>query len=111
MDDSLVLLPILLPLAGSAVALLLRRRRRLQAGWALATMLGSLAASSWLLARVWRSGQAVVFQSGGWPAPFGISLVGDLLSAMMVVMSQTVLSLGIVYALGSRDQVVRYPTF
>jgi multicomponent Na+:H+ antiporter subunit D len=53
----------------------------------------------------------VVFQSGGWPAPFGISLVGDLLSAMMAVMSQTVLSLGIVYALGSRDQVVRYPAF
>jgi multicomponent Na+:H+ antiporter subunit D len=111
MDRYLVLLPILLPLAGSAVALLLRKRRRLQAGLALATILGSLASSGWLLARVWLSGQPVVFQSGGWPAPFGISLVGDLLSVMMVIMSQTVLSLGIVYALGSRDQVVRYPTF
>jgi multicomponent Na+:H+ antiporter subunit D len=70
-----------------------------------------LAASVWLLARVWSSGQPVVFQSGGWLAPFGISLVGDLLSATMAVMSQLVLSLGIVYALGSRDQVVRYPAF
>ena len=111
MNDHLVLLPILLPLTGSAVALLLRKRQRLQAGWSLVAMLGSLAASVWLLARIWSSGQPVVFQSGGWPVPFGISLVGDLLSATMVVMSQTVLSLGIVYALGSRDQVVRYPAF
>ena len=53
MDAHLVLLPILLPLAGAALALLLRKRRRLQAGWALAVMLTSLAASGWLLARVW----------------------------------------------------------
>ena len=74
-------------------------------------MLGGLAASVWLLARVWSSGQPVVFHSGGWLAPFGISLVGDLLSATMTVMSQVVLSLGMVYALGSRDKVVRYPAF
>jgi len=111
MSDHLVLLPILLPLAGAAVALLLRRRPRFQAIWCLAAMLGALAASGWLLARVWSTGQPVVFQSGGWPAPVGISLVGDMLSATMAVMSQTVLSLGIVYALGSRDRVVRYPAF
>jgi multicomponent Na+:H+ antiporter subunit D len=111
MNDYLVLLPILLPLTGSVGALLLRRRQRLQAGWSLVAMLGGLAASVWLLFRVWSSGQPLVLQSGGWLAPFGISLVGDLLSAIMAVMSQVVLSLGIVYALGSRDQVVRYPAF
>ena len=111
MDAYPVLLPILLPTAGAALALLLRKQPRLQAGWALAVMLASLAASGWLLARVWSSGGPVVFQSGGWPAPVGISLVGDLLSATMAVMSQTVLCLGIVYALGSRDRVVGYPAF
>jgi multicomponent Na+:H+ antiporter subunit D len=111
MNEYLVLLPILLPIGGSAVALLLRKQQTLQAGWSLAAMLGGLAASVWLLAWVWSSGQPVVFQSGGWLAPFGISIVGDLLSATMAVMSQVVLSLGIVYALGSRDQVVRYPAF
>jgi multicomponent Na+:H+ antiporter subunit D len=111
MNDHLVLLPILLPLTGSAVALLLRKHRPVQAGWSLAIMVSGLAASVWLLARVWSSGQPVIFQSGGWAAPFGISLVGDLLSATMAVMSGVVLSLGIVYALGSRDRVVRYPAF
>jgi multicomponent Na+:H+ antiporter subunit D len=111
MGHHLVLLPLLIPLAASAVALLLRRRRLLQAGWSLAAMLGSLATSLLLLARVWNSGQPVIFQSGGWPAPMGISLVGDLLSAVLAVMSQSVLSLGILYALGSRDKAVTYPGF
>ena len=107
----LVLLPILLPLAGSPVALLLRKYPGVQGAWALGVMLTSLAASGLLLADVWAGGQPAVYQSGGWEAPFGITLVGDLLSATMAVMSQAVLSLGIVYALGSRDSVVRYPTF
>jgi len=111
MDNHLVLLPILLPLTGAAVGLLLRNRERLQAGWSLVIMLGSLAASGWLLARIWSGGGPVVFDSGGWPAPFGISLVGDLLSATMAVTSQVVLSLGMVYALGSRDRAVRLPVF
>lgn len=111
MGDHLVLLPIIIPLAGSALALLLHPWRRLQAGWALGTMLTSLIASIALLARVWQNGSPVVFQSGGWPAPFGISLVGDLLSATLAVMSQAVLVSGILYALGCRDQAVQYPTF
>jgi multicomponent Na+:H+ antiporter subunit D len=111
MNDHLVLLPIIIPLTGAAVALLLRKQRKLQAGWALVTMLLSLAASMILLARVWHSSQPVVFQSGGWSAPFGITLVGDLLSATLIVMSQAVLALGILYATGSKDQAVGYPTF
>jgi multicomponent Na+:H+ antiporter subunit D len=110
-QNHLALLPILMPLAGAMIALLLRRRRGLQAGFALAAMLLALASSLMLLAAVWRSGQPVVFQSGGWPVPFGISLVGDLLSALFVVMSQLVLVTGILYATASKDSVVRYPTF
>ena len=75
MDHYLVLLPILIPLAAAAIALLLHKYRRLQAGWSLAAMLSSLVASLLLLARVWDSGQPLIFQSGGWPAPMGISLV------------------------------------
>jgi multicomponent Na+:H+ antiporter subunit D len=37
--------------------------------------------------------------------------VGDLLSATLAVMSQLVLLLGVVYALGAKDQVVRSRTF
>lgn len=77
-------------------------------------MLTSLAASSGLLWGVANNGTALVFHSGGWAVagvPVGITLVADWLSALFVVMSQLVLSLGFVYALGSRDKVVQYPTF
>ncbi len=107
----LVLLPILIPLVGAMIGLLVRERRPLQTAWTLGTMLTSLASSLWLLLTVWQTGQPVVFHSGGWLAPFGIVLVGDLLSALFVVMTQLVMVTGIIYALGSQDKVVTYPTF
>jgi multicomponent Na+:H+ antiporter subunit D len=106
-----VILPIIIPLCGAMIALLLKRRPELQAGWALGTMVTSLAASLWLLSEVFRSGQALVLQSGGWLPPFGISLVADPLSTIFVVMTQLVMVSGILYALGSKDKVVTYPTF
>ncbi len=111
MNTHIVLLPVLIPLVGAAVALLLRKRRRVQAGWTLGTMVTSLAVSLVLLWTVWQDGRPLVFQSGDWAAPFGISLVGDLLAVVMVVMSQLVIGTGILYAMGSKDSVVQYPTF
>ncbi|MCS6910917.1 MAG: hypothetical protein NZM11_10195, partial [Anaerolineales bacterium] len=48
---------------------------------------------------------------GGWAAPFGISLVGDLLSATMALMCQLVIAACALYALGSREAATTYPTF
>jgi len=110
-SDQLVILPILIPMTGAMIALILRRRLRIQAGLALVIMIFSLAISSLLLFDVWQTGQPLVFVSGGWPAPFGITLVGDLLSLMFVMMTQLVVVTGIIYAMGSKDTVVRYPTF
>lgn len=111
MSNEWVLLPIIIPLAGAAIAVLLRRTHRVQAAWSFGAMLTSLAVSVLLLIDVLSTGRPVVFQVGAWPAPFGISLVADALSALMAVMCQVVLAVGLVYALGSRDQCVQYPSF
>jgi multicomponent Na+:H+ antiporter subunit D len=111
LTSHLVLLPIVIPLVGAMVGLLLYRQRPLQDYWTFGTILTSLAASTWLLVAVWQAGEPLVFQSGGWQAPIGISLVGDLLSVFFVVMSQLVLAMGILYALGCKDQCVTYPAF
>ena len=71
----------------------------------------SLGFSALLLARVITGGEAVVLQVGGWRFPYGISLVGDPLSALFVVMSQLVLCAGLIYARGSKDAIIRYPPF
>jgi multicomponent Na+:H+ antiporter subunit D len=110
MNSQLVLLPILIPLTGAAAGLLLWRRLRAQRAWSLGALLTSFAASLALLRAVWAGGPAV-FQLGGWAAPFGISLVGDLLGATMVVMAQGVLLAGMIYALGCRDKCATYPAF
>ena len=108
MDFSLIILtPVLVPLAGAFVILLLRSRRIWQAGTALLVMLLSLASSTLILFQIWKSGDAVVYQLGGWPAPFGISLVADPLSAFMVFMTQLVLVTGIVYAMGAKDKNIQ----
>jgi multicomponent Na+:H+ antiporter subunit D len=110
-SDQLVILPILIPLTGAVIALLLRRRLRLQATFSLIIMLLSLTVSAVILLDVWQTGQPMVFVSGGWPTPFGIALVGDLLSLLFVLMTQLVIVTGIIYAMGSKDSVVQYPAF
>ncbi len=111
MNDFVVSLPILVPLGGAGLALVLRDKRPYQAILTLITMLVSLVVSGWLLLHVWQTGEAVVYQSGGWPVPFGISLVGDLLSLLFVFMTQLVIVMGVIYASGSKDKAVTYPTF
>src|SRR3954452_3324037 len=78
-------LPILVPL-GTAIALqLLPYRPRLLRLVAFVGALGILAAALSVFVRVERDGIQVL-QVASWPAPFGITLVADLFSALLVVM-------------------------
>jgi multicomponent Na+:H+ antiporter subunit D len=74
-------------------------------------MTAGFACTAWLLFMVWRGGQPMVMQVGGWSAPRGITLVADLLSVTFVLMSQFVLVMGVLYAIGSKDSCVKYPTY
>ncbi len=107
----LALIPILIPFAGAVFLLLVRGGHRLRAGTANAVMVCSFIASGALLQRVLSTGRPVVFELGGWGAPFGIVIVADLLSATMAVMCQLVMCSGMVYALGCKDRCISYHAF
>ena len=79
-----LVLPILVPLSTAAILMLAPKRPLLQRWIALA---GSwlLLASAVALFRAVEAGGIQVLQIGGWPAPFGITLVADLLAAMLVL--------------------------
>ena len=77
-------LPILVPLTTAAILMLAPMRPPLQRGIALAGSVLLLASAILLFRRV-EAGGIQVLQVSGWPAPFGITLVADLLSAMLVV--------------------------
>jgi multicomponent Na+:H+ antiporter subunit D len=110
-NHHLVILPILIPLFAGVMGLVFHRFYRFQAWLAFTAMVLSLACSTLLFTTVLQAGRPLVLQAGGWPAPFGISFVADLLSAFFVLMSQLILAAGVVYAMGSRDTCVKYPTF
>src|SRR5262245_23514043 len=97
---ALVPLVVLLPLLGAAVALMLGRRRRAQMVVSVAVLTAVGVVAGVLLATVDATGEGVVVQVGGWEAPFGISLVVDRLSAIMLVVSAIVLLGVLVYAVG-----------
>jgi multicomponent Na+:H+ antiporter subunit D len=78
-------LPILIPLLTAIVLHLLPLRSRLLRSVAFAGSLGALAAAASIFIRVEHAG-ILVLQVASWPAPFGITLVADAFSAVMVVM-------------------------
>jgi len=80
----LIVCPILVPLLAAIVALLLPRRLAKIAGVAGTTAL--LATSVALLELVLRDGIQVM-EIGNWPAPFGITFVVDVFSAIMVLLT------------------------
>jgi multicomponent Na+:H+ antiporter subunit D len=81
-----IALPILIPLAAGALSLLAWRSHAAQRTLGLVGTGLLLAASLWLAASTWQDG-ILVMHMGGWPAPFGIVLVSDLLGAIMVVLA------------------------
>jgi multicomponent Na+:H+ antiporter subunit D len=81
----LLTLPILLPLATAIALQLLPQRSGLSRLVAFIGAVLILVAAASILMDVQRDGIQVV-QVGSWPAPFGITLVADLFSALMVVM-------------------------
>ncbi len=98
----LVVFPILIPLL-TAVTCLVAYQRRSAQRWV--STLGAallLAAAFGLLAEVARGGILAV-QVGNWPAPYGITLVADLFSAIMVLLAAIIGLAGALYSLVSID--------
>ena len=100
----LLVAPIVIPLAAAVVGFAGRGSGRTQRAVSLAGALGLSAAAAGLLASVWREGIASV-QIGRWPAPYGITLVADHLSAAMVAVTALIGLATVVYAFGAAAHV------
>ena len=111
-------LAVMLPVLGAAVTFMLVRRPRAQITVTVSALVLTLVLDALLLASVWDTGVAAV-HLGGWPAPLGISLVVDRLSALMLVVSALITLAVLLYAsaqgLINRDEggpvSIFHPTF
>jgi multicomponent Na+:H+ antiporter subunit D len=98
----LVVLPLLVPLVGAIAGVLAWHWPTAQRAAGLAGAGALLAAGCGLLLQVWTEG-IQVYQVGGWPAPFGITLVADTLSATMVVLAGIIGLATVAYSTGTID--------
>ena len=103
MSDVLLVLPLLIPLTTAAVSLAAWRRTALHRILAVVGTAALLAAGLALLAAVREHG-ILVTQAGAWPAPFGITLVADLFSAVMVALAGLVGLVVVLFSLATMDR-------
>ncbi|MCW5716303.1 MAG: monovalent cation/H+ antiporter subunit D [Bauldia sp.] len=98
--DHLAVLPILVPLAVAALTLLLdERRRRLKLALSIGTSVVLIAVAATLLVKAGASGAvAATYPLGNWPIPFGIVLVADRLSAIMVLVTAILTLFALIFA-------------
>ena len=107
---SLVALPIIVPLLGAAINIVLSRWLLVQRIIASLALFGSLGCSLALLAEVERNG-IVTMDVGAWAAPVGITLVADLAASMFLVISMAVIALVHLYAIGEQSDLERPSVF
>jgi len=101
--SNVIILPLLIPILTAAIALIFFKNRAMQR-WV--NVIGSSAlmvASGFLLYTVQTDGIQVM-QPGNWEAPFGISLVADLFSALMVCVTGLKAFAASIYSLGDMDE-------
>ncbi len=98
--NALVPLLVIIPLVGAAVTLILGRYPRVQIVISVSALTLVTAAAAVLLVIVDHSDTPVVVKVGGWEPPFGIVLVVDRLSAIMVVVSALMLLGVLIFAVG-----------
>ena len=97
-----LILPILIPLITAVGMVLTWNHRQVQRGLSVFGATALLGAGLALLASVWQGG-IQVYYVGNWPAPFGITLVADLFSAIMVVLAGLMGLMVAIYSLVSID--------
>ncbi|WP_435098385.1 complex I subunit 5 family protein [Halarchaeum sp. P4] len=98
MTTNLVIAPLLVSFVAAIAAILTRTAPRVQRTVSLLGAVGYTVAVGALLTRVWPA-NTLAYQVGDWPAPYGITLVADPLSAFMLAMTAVVAPLVLVYSL------------
>jgi multicomponent K+:H+ antiporter subunit D len=100
----LTVLPVLIPLITGAILLVIGRLgTRAQGALALLATASLLPVALSLLAKT-ADGTMPIYYVGDWPAPYGIALVADRLSALMLTLGAVLGVASLVYALSGEDR-------
>lgn len=116
--NNLLPVPVLLTIFGAGVALALPRRPRLQRAVSVLCLSGVIVVAAILMWHTDQEGPLALWM-GDWPAPLGIVLVADRLSALMLLVASVVALAVLVFSTGAEQDEQRrdipvsiyHPTF
>lgn len=110
--NNLIIYPIILPLLTGMFLMFLRGHRRLQRWISIISVITTLGITAYLVRLISEQGVQTL-HVGGWQAPFGISLVADMLSALLVFTTLVVCLACLLYTFDSvgieRERHYIYP--
>lgn len=112
--NNLLIAPIIIPLLTGMVLIIFQKNIMLQRILSLVALLATIVISILLMNQI-RDGGIQTLQLGGWEAPYGISLVGDMFSALLLL-AASIVSVGcLIYAFSSigrrQEKLYFYPLF
>ncbi|MCM3570132.1 Na+/H+ antiporter subunit D [Neobacillus mesonae] len=111
---NLIILPILIPLLTGAVLICLNKRIMAQRVIAVLSSIGTMIAAFFIIQKVHRDGIQSL-NMGSWDAPFGITLVSDMFSALLVFTTSIIAFVCLIYSFKSigeeSEKYYYYPVF
>ena len=111
--NNMVIFPILLPFI-SGILLLFFRNLKFQKAFSIISLLAGISLSLYLIADIYANGIRTLDVSN-WSAPFGITIVADMLSAILVLTTNVIALCVVIYSFNSigreREHFYYYPIF
>lgn len=95
--NNLLIAPVIIPLFIGMVLIIFQKNIMLQRILSLAALLATVVTSVILMNQI-RDDGIQSLQLGGWVAPYGISLVGDMFSALLLLATSVVSVCCLIYA-------------
>jgi multicomponent Na+:H+ antiporter subunit D len=109
---NLLILPILIPLFTAIILMFVSKYVKVQRGISAISTLATIAASLVLINTIYNDGIQTI-NLGSWVAPFGITLVSDMLSALLVTTTSIITLVVLLYSFKSigadRERFYYYP--
>lgn len=112
--NNIVILPIIIPIIAGLIMVIFRKNIRFQKISSILALLAMGIVSAFLMGEIKENGIQTL-HVGGWSAPFGISIVADMFSALLLVSTSIVALFTLVFAFQSigkeREEHYFYPMF
>ncbi|GJM72800.1 hypothetical protein HMSSN036_50160 [Paenibacillus macerans] len=110
--NNLLITPVVIPLLTGMVLIIFQKNIQLQKVLSLAALLATGVVSVLLINQI-RNDGIQTLQLGGWEAPYGISFVGDMFSALLLLATSVVSAGCLLYAFPSigrrQEKLYFYP--